>query len=277
MTTLIPLNEKHLKRIMEGMTTARFYVRNGSAYRYTETGKRPQHPRLDAQFPGVPDGCYEFFNGKAYSVHFGGFRSELSSDHPLFKITPENVKTLFNLGTYFNLLLDPLAPYQPYNPQRYAYWKDGTLYVMGSPLLLSNESETERFIKAEKMKQERSGSLAPYVAFIDRGPPLKDGEVDTEFIQKFGLKVPEDSVIGLGDNYAGSSDSRTFGFVPLENLRGSPVFIFWPFSSRLGYLPQPGYSLITLPNLISWTIGAILIVIVILYSRRKANKPLFKN
>jgi signal peptidase I len=277
MTTLIPLTQKHFKRIMDGMTTARFYVRNGSAYRYTETGKRPQHPKLDAEFPHVSDGCYEFYRGKAYAVHFGGFRSKLPTSHPLYTPTPDNIRTLFNLGTYFNQLFDPIAPFQPYNPQRYAYWKEGTLYVMGSPLLNAGENETERLIESEQKKQERSGSLAPYIAFTDRGPPLKDGKVDIERIRSFGLKIPDEAIIGLGDNYAGSSDSRTFGFIPLDNLRGSPVFTFWPFSSRFGYLRQPGYALITLPNLISWTLGGIVILIVVLYTRRKANRSLFKS
>jgi signal peptidase I len=278
MTTLVPLKQKHFKRIMNGMTTARFYVRNGGAYRYTESGKRPQHPKLDAEFPNVPDGCYEFYRGTAYAVHIGGFRSELPKTHPLYATSPENIRTLFNLGTYFNQLFDPIAPFQPYNPQRFAYWKEGALNLMGSPLLLSGEKETENLIKSEKKKESQSGSLAPYIAFVDRGPPLKDnGQVDIDKIRHFGLKVPDDAIMGLGDNYAGSSDSRTFGFIPLDNLRGSPVFTFWPFSSRFGYLKQPGYAIITLPNMISWILGGVVVLIVILYTRRKANRSLFKS
>lgn len=49
--------------------------------------------------------------------------------------------------------------------------------------------------------------------------------------QKF--TVPPDSYFVLGDNSANSKDSRFWGFVPFENLRGEAIFIYLP-PSRIG-------------------------------------------
>ncbi len=45
--------------------------------------------------------------------------------------------------------------------------------------------------------------------------------------------VPKDSYFVLGDNSANSKDSRFWGFVPFENIRGEAFFIYLP-PSRIG-------------------------------------------
>ena len=40
--------------------------------------------------------------------------------------------------------------------------------------------------------------------------------------------VPAQDIFVLGDNRPNSEDSRAFGFVPLHNLIGKAILIYWP-------------------------------------------------
>ncbi|MCX6357612.1 MAG: signal peptidase I [Candidatus Aureabacteria bacterium] len=51
--------------------------------------------------------------------------------------------------------------------------------------------------------------------------------------QKF--RVPADSYLALGDNSMNSKDSRVWGFVPFEDIRGKAVFIYLPVK-RIGVI-----------------------------------------
>lgn len=271
--TVIPLSKEHLERLQKAMITARFFVRNGRAFRYHEGTSRPQPPEYDPRFSGVPDGLYEIYYGKAYAVNRLGIQEELPQNHPLYDKSSENVKRLFNYGFNFNNLFTPVVADQPFLPQRFVYFRDGDLYSMGVPFLFKDDPTLIDFVKKEKERGER----ASYVPFIDHGAPLKEGKIDTEFIRSFGLKVAEDGVLALGDNYAMSADSRDFGFVPIQNLRGSPSFTFWPPSKRLGSLPGPTSHWVTAPNMIVWSIAFIFILVWLIYLARRHRKPYFKR
>jgi signal peptidase I len=45
------------------------------------------------------------------------------------------------------------------------------------------------------------------------------------------LVVPADQYFAMGDNRDNSSDSRFWGFVPLENIIGKPLVIFWSYDA----------------------------------------------
>ncbi len=272
MTAFIPLQHSELEKLQNNLYTARFCIKQGRAYRYNER----QSIQFSPQFEGVPDGCYEFYYGKGYKILPGGFLMKLPKDHPLYNPSPENIQKLFNLGIVMNTLFRPLAADQPFLPQRFAYFRDGDLYVMDTLLFTKESPQLQAFVSHELAKQNKENGL--YVAFIDRGPPLKNGELDVDFIKAFGLKIPDGTVLALGDNYAMSADSRDFGFVPMEtNLRGSPVITFWPPGKRIGTLPQVGRSLFTFPNLFVNALALLVIFAFYLYYKKRNQYPLFKE
>ncbi len=119
-----------------------------------------------------------------------------------------------------------------------------------------------------------STSIRPYAPFDDAGPPLKDGKIDVEFLKRYGLTIPEKMYLVLGDNHAMSADSRYFGFVPQDNLRGGASFIFWPPGPRWGRPPQPPIAHLTIPNMAVWSLAAFIGLLSYLYYQRKINRPL---
>jgi signal peptidase I len=55
--------------------------------------------------------------------------------------------------------------------------------------------------------------------------------------------VPAGSLFVLGDNRDDSADSRYWGFVPRENVVGTPLLVYWsydgqPDDSRFGEMPE---------------------------------------
>ncbi len=45
------------------------------------------------------------------------------------------------------------------------------------------------------------------------------------------LVVPQGKVFAMGDNRTESLDSRFWGFVPVENIEGRPMFVYWSFKT----------------------------------------------
>ena len=48
------------------------------------------------------------------------------------------------------------------------------------------------------------------------------------------LTVPPDGFFAMGDNSGNSQDGRYWGFVPLKDAIGKPLFIYYPFTKRWG-------------------------------------------
>lgn len=274
-TSVIPLNQEHLHTLFNNLYTARFIVKNGIAYRYGQdpkiAGKSPYLPHL----PGIPNGCYEFYYGKAYEVKWEGITFELPSTHPLYRFDPARLQLLFNIGIEFDMRYAPQVKNQHLVPARYAYFRDKNLYVMGAPLFDKGDPILLNYIIREEALRNASNTQSPYVPFLDNGPPLhSDGSLNSDFIKQYGIVVPHDMYLALGDNHAMSADSRDFGFVPQQNLRGGPEFIFWPPGSRWGAPNQPPYPFFNIPRTIVWIGVAIGGAIWFTISRRRNRLPL---
>jgi signal peptidase I len=61
------------------------------------------------------------------------------------------------------------------------------------------------------------------------GSRSPDGKTETYY-------VPTDCYWAMGDNSPHSKDSRDWGGVPKQNLMGRGYFVFWPFTSRWGWI-----------------------------------------
>lgn len=265
LTTVLPLEQQDLTTLMQNMYTARFVIRDGKVNRYN-LDPLPFTPK-SVRFANIPDGTYEFYYGKAYQVHFGGLTTELPANHPLYEVTPEATQLLFNLGIGWDKVFQPQGETRGL-PNRYAYFREGDLYVLGAPFWKKDEKKLEAFIEQEEKRQKEASSQDPYVAFKDKGAPT------AAVFQTFGLKIPANQYLVLGDNHAMSGDSRIFGFVPEQNLQGVPEIILWPIGDRLGYPSQKPYPTFVTPRLIVWCLAAIIGLISYFVYRYRLRKPL---
>lgn len=273
--TAIPLQEKHLKAIMDNMYTARFVVKDGQARRYSNEETRM--PLDSPRFPGIQDGTYEFYYGEGAKIGWGAISYPLPTDNPLYSHQPANIQKLYNLGIEMDMAFAPHALHQLYYPHRYAYFREGDLYLLGTPIFKKDDPLLVAFNEKEQKRELQSTTRRPYIAFKDYGPPLIDGKIDMAFMKTFGLKIPEGHYLALGDNHAMSADSRVFGFVPQNNIQGAPCYIIWPPGSRWGAPPQKPYPFMTLPRLIIWGIAAIILLIWFLIYYSRLGKPIFKK
>lgn len=251
-TSFLALQQEHLDRMASHMTTCRFSVDQGRAHRIGMDEKDPSYAPFYPKLPNVPDGTYEIQDGTAYQIYIGGITKKLESDHPLYQVTPEQVQTLYNLGIEFLTQYQPVKN-SPLYPSRYAYFRSGDLYLLNAPIVLAEESAMDSFHAKEEEKKKLSTSRKPYLPFEDTGAPYTaDGNLDVNLIRKYGLVVPEKMYLMLGDNHAMSADSREFGFVPEDNLKGVVRFLFSPPGSRFGTLPQPASYYFTFPQIFIW-------------------------
>ncbi|MCP5490291.1 MAG: signal peptidase I [Chlamydiales bacterium] len=260
----IPIRKELQEKLFQNLYTARFIVQDGYIFRYGSSNQK------QLKLEGIPNGTYEFYNGIAYKIDWTGTARKLPQSHPLYKCTMEKVQFFFNQGIdFFPYFSNPSN--QNHFPSRYAYFREGSLYLMGSPILASEDPALVNFVE---MENQKAAVHPEYYPFVDYHPPLKNGNLDIDVIKKYGLKVPEGHYLVLGDNHAMSADSRDFGFVPEENIKGNPSFIFWPFGDRFGFPRQVVIPFFTLSNIIIWVLGILFVSLSTVYSRRKNKFPI---
>jgi signal peptidase I len=275
-TSYIPLLKQHFNNILHSLTTARFSIKDGFVVRYGSNFERYKQlgylPKIPLPKEEIPeDGLYEFQDGMAYKVGFRGYLTKLSVTHPIYNKNPKYIQFLYNLGYEFNTIFSSSSYQKIFLPSRYVYFRNNDLYAMNHPIIFKNDPVLKKYIETEKKKEE---------AFIAAPPPFlkKDGSYDISFLQKHGIKIPEKMYLVLGDNHSMSGDSREFGFVPQENLRGGASFIFFPPSPRWGFIPQPPWKALIFSRILFWTLAAIFLVIYFIYKRKSKDvSSMFKD
>ena len=263
----LPLTIEHLEKLFKSLYTARFIVKNGRVTRYSSS-----NAESNIQLDNIPDGTYEFYNGKAFQIYPTGISKELSKDHPLYEFSIERLYIFFNLGIELHSHYLPSHGIDYNLPSRYAYFRNGDLYLMGYPIVSQKDPILAKFVDLETRKVN---SFPNYHPFIDENPPYNDdGTLNIELINKYGIKVPDKHYLALGDNHAMSGDSRDFGFVPEENIKGSPSKIIWPPGYRFGSPLQAYTTWSSFPNLVIWILGIISLLTGSYITKRKSRFPI---
>lgn len=263
---VIPLFEDGLQRLKEGLFTSRFVVKNGLVYPYHYL----KHPlRSAASMDKVPDGIYEFQKGKAYQITSTSHRIPLATTHPLYDnyLFP----VLFNLGVNWDERYLP-APSFSLSPHRYAYYRFGAFYVMNTMVY---DKEHPRFQEYLQHHIELEKDIQGYLSFKDQPLPQLE-EHRRQFIVEKGFRVPKNHFLAFGDNYADSADSRVFGPVSYNAIRGTPFCILWPPSSATFSFKAPT-TLIPSPYTIFVSIFAILGYLLYRLARRQIVQRCWKE
>jgi signal peptidase I len=78
----------------------------------------------------------------------------------------------------------------------------------------------------------------PYAHYLPRPQGMGGGEVTSDDVrERYGpVVVPAGAVFVMGDNRDNSQDSRYWGFLPKQNIKGKALLIYWSFDSSEGGL-----------------------------------------
>jgi signal peptidase I len=82
----------------------------------------------------------------------------------------------------------------------------------------------------------------PYAHYLPRTGDSGAGEITAEDVrERYGpVVVPADALFVMGDNRDNSEDSRYWGFLPKDNVKGKALMIYWSFDGSEG-----GFNLFT--------------------------------
>lgn len=137
-------------------------------------------------------------------------------------------KRVFVNGVEFPLPPNAAAPIYPVNnaPAPSPYGKGFTFDNYG-PIRVPKEGD---------ILQLNNNNIAEWKIFIEReGHKVSfdintitiDGSATTEY------KVQRNYCFGMGDNRDDSKDSRDWGFIPYENVVGTPIMVYWSWSPEI--------------------------------------------
>ncbi len=240
--------------IINGLAIASFVVPTGSMENTVMTGDflfvnkfiyGPSTPQV-VPFFNIPLPFYKFpafrepKKGDVIVFIYPGDRDEIKSkefQYYLKRCVAVGGDTLMvkNMQLYVNGKLSPnpehskfidvpVSPYDKFRtfPVGRGYTRDnyGPIRIPKSGdiinLSIDNFKEWDIFIQREGHKTEFDG---------------RNIYIDGNKVNNY--KVERDYCFGMGDNRNNSEDSRYWGFVPVENIVGTPIVVYWSWETNL--------------------------------------------
>ena len=157
---------------------------------------------------------------------------------------------LVNKAIYFKINLNTLGKYLPFidggdNPDRFLFRapKRGDIVVFRFP-----RDPDRDFIKRIIGVPGDTVEVVDGAVFVN-GVLLDESYINAESRSDFEKQVvPSGNYFVLGDNRGNSSDSRSWGFVPEQNIVGQAMFTYWPLGDLGGVGNRSiNLGLITIP------------------------------
>ena len=113
----------------------------------------------------------------------------------------------------------------------------------GDVIVLKPPHDTRKYIKRVIALPGQSIEVKNSQVYVD-GTALKEPYINEPTRQDYPLTyVPDGNIFVMGDNRNYSKDSRDpdVGFIPLKNVVGRAIFIFWPLT-KVKILFEPNYG-----------------------------------
>jgi signal peptidase I len=109
--------------------------------------------------------------------------------------------------------------------------RDGVVYLNGV-------AQKEPYARMPQNDEDPEDAYQPARDdFPSLGPP-PSGLTTEVWMQDFPTHIQDDDIVvppgkvwAMGDNRTHSADSRYWGFVPVENIMGRPLFVYWSFKT----------------------------------------------
>ncbi len=115
------------------------------------------------------------------------------------------------------------------------HMRDGLFFLNGVP-----QPQSVAFAGNRQLDGRVSHPLFAWQrGFEVRGTRMGDPPISSTLDDWGPLIVPKDFLFMLGDDRYDSKDGRYWGFVPRENVRGRPVFVYYSYNGKDSVRPLP--------------------------------------
>lgn len=125
-------------------------------------------------------------------------------------------------GRFENAGIEPISDQWITFPEGRGYTKDnyGPVRIPKEGDVIQIDPQNLREWKIFIMREGHDVFTDGINVYVD-GNPVKE------------YKVERDYVFGMGDNRDNSTDSRYFGYIPVENIIGSPLIVYWSWNPKI--------------------------------------------